>query len=118
MVGFFSSSALATLAPGLATYLAGSHSAFQLVISPFLSATDRKALEGGCDEAEVARAALEQLVITEDLLQRHTLTCLAHLLRTGRIEIRIALMRDALFHPKVWLFSDDGGVMAATAQAI
>src|SRR5260370_36638931 len=29
------------------------------------------------------------------------------------MEIKIALMRDALFHPKVWLFESAGDVMAA-----
>ena len=62
---------------------------------------------------EVADRILEELTVTEDLLQRHTLKCLTWLLREGRIEIRIALMKDALFHPKVWLFENDGEVVAA-----
>ena len=34
MVGFFSSEVLASLAPGLATYIAGSQNSFRLIVSP------------------------------------------------------------------------------------
>ena len=42
--------------------------------------------------------------MTEDLIQCHTLKCFSWLLRKGRIEIKVALVKGALFHPKVWLF--------------
>lgn len=114
MVGFFSSEVLAALAPGLASYIAGSHNSFRLIISPLLRAEDQAAIEDGLKAPdEVAGRILEELTVTEDLLQRHTLKCLTWLLREGRIEIRIALMKDALFHPKVWLFENDGEVVAA-----
>ena len=114
MVGFFSSAVLASLAPGLATFINSSQESFRLVISPLLRLEDRTAIEEGTLSPEsVAREALEDLLITEDLIQQHTLKCLSWLLRMGRLEIKIALMRDALFHPKVWLFYDGADVMAA-----
>lgn len=114
MVGFFSSSVLASLAPGLATYISRARHSFRLIISPLLRPEDQTALEDGVKSPEaVAREILEELVVTEDLLQQHTLKCLSYLLRAGRIEIKIALMRDALFHPKVWMFETNGDVMAA-----
>ena len=114
MVGFFSSEVLASLAPGLATYINGSEDSFRLIISPLLRAEDQAAIEDGLRSAEqVADKILEELTVTEDLLQRHTLKCLTWLLREGRIEIKIALMKDALFHPKVWLFENDRDVVAA-----
>ena len=61
----------------------------------------------------MADRILEELIVTEDLLHRHTLKCLTWLLRECRIEIKVALMKDALFHPKVWLFEDGGIVIAA-----
>ena len=83
-------------------------------MSPLLRAEDRDAIEHGLKSpTEIADRILEDLTVTEDLLQRHTLKCLSWLLRQGRIEIRIALMNDALFHPKVWLFANDGDVVAA-----
>jgi HKD family nuclease len=113
MVGFFSSEALATLAPGLATFIDRSAGTFRLIISPFLRPEDRKAIETGLSSPEsVATEALQPIVVTEDLLQSHTLQCLSWLIRAGRIEIKIALMDDALFHPKAWLFHGPNEVIA------
>ena len=114
MVGFFSSQVLASLAPGLATYIASSENSFRLIISPLLRAEDKAAIEDGFNSAEeIADKILEQLTVTEDTLQRHTLKCLSWLLRERRIEIKVALMKDALFHPKVWLFENNSNVVAA-----
>ena len=114
MVGFFSSHVLASLAPGLATYIASSDHSFRLIISPLLSADDKEAIERGLRLPEdVGGEVLEQMIVTEDLLERHTLECLSWLLRSGRIEIKVALMKSALFHPKVWLFHNHGDIVAA-----
>lgn len=114
MVGFFSSEVLASLAPGLATYIASSQNSFRLIVSPLLRAKDKEAIENGLkSQEEVADEILEELIVTEDLLQCHTLKCLSWLIREGRIEIKIALMKDALFHPKVWLFKNDKHTLAA-----
>jgi superfamily II DNA or RNA helicase len=114
MVGYFSSSVLASLAPGLATYISHTDGTFRLIISPVLRPEDQDALESGTRTPEaLAQEAFEDFCVTEDALQQHTLKCLSHLLRIGRIEIRIALMKDALFHPKVWLFQAGSDVIAA-----
>jgi superfamily II DNA or RNA helicase len=114
MVGFFSSAVLAELAPGLAAYIGSANHSFRLIISPFLRSEDREAIEAGTRSAEdIADALLDDLIITEDLLEQHTLRCLSYLLRAGRIEIKVALMKDSLFHPKVWIFENGGKVMAA-----
>ena len=114
MVGFFSSEVLASLAPGLATYISSSQNSFRLIVSPLLRPDDKEAIENGLkSEAEIADEILEELIVTEDLLQRHTLKCLSWLIREGRIEIKTALMKDALFHPKVWLFKGNKNILAA-----
>ena len=114
MVGFFSSKVLSSIAPGLATYISGSRNSFRLIISPLLSAEDKVAIEDGVSSQEcVAERILEELIVTEDLLQSHTLKCLSWLLWKRKIEIKVALMKDALFHLKVWLFETDGHIVAA-----
>ncbi len=114
MMGFFSSGAIASLAPGLATYINLSNHSFRLIISPFLRQDDLEAIENGFRSIEdVAIDYLESLIITDDLLQQHTLKCLSYLIRVGRIEIKIALMKHALFHPKVWLFESGDDAIAA-----
>ena len=113
MVGYFSSEALAELAPGLATFVQRSNGVLRLIICPILSAKDLAAIHDGTSAAdETATVALSGLEITEDSIARHTLTCLTWLLRSGRIEIKVALMQSALFHPKVWLFRDREDVVA------
>lgn len=113
MVGFFSSAILASLAPGLATYLGQPGRKFRLVISPMLSSDDHRAIEDGLKSiTEVAAEIMEQALMTVDLLQQHTLKCLSHLLRRGQMEIKIAVMEDALFHPKVWLFHRGDDLLA------
>ena len=105
MMGFFSSEVLASLAPGLATFINRSEGRFRLIISPMLRSEDIVAIRESMTSAEsVVHDYLDNLVMTEDLVQQHTLKCLAWLIRIQRIEIKIALMREALFHPKVWLF--------------
>ncbi len=113
MMGFFSSASLAALAPGLATFLNETEGVSRLIASPFIAREDQAAIESGtADRAGVVDAALTRLFVTEDRLARHTLDCLAHLLAVGRLEIRIAVMRTGLFHPKVWLFSDGSDRLA------
>ena len=113
MMGFFSSEVLATLAPGLATFISSSIGNIRLIVSPMLREEDKAAIrEGLIPLDDVAHNALKEIFFTEDLIQRHTLHCLTWLIRTGRVEIKVALMEDALFHPKVWLFSEENDLMA------
>ena len=114
MMGFFSSEVLVSLAPGLATFINYSQGSFRLIISPLLRPEDKGAIEEGITSPEdIAGTVLKDIIITEDLVEQHALKCLSWLLRSGRLEIKIALMKDALFHPKVWLFHEDGDVIAA-----
>ena len=115
MTGFFSSEALASLAPGLATYInTSSTNPMRLIISPFLHPQDQAAIHDGSQSAEsIAQQRLAELVVTEDFLQLHTLKCLSYLLGAGRIRIKIALMKNAIFHPKVWIFRSADVAIAA-----
>ena len=113
MMGFFSSEVLVPLAPGLATFISCSQESFRLVISPLLRAEDRTAIEEGLTAPEdIAASVLDEIVVTEDLIEQHTLKCLSWLLRHGRVEIKVAFMKKALFHPKVWLFRECNDVIA------
>ena len=114
MMGFFSSKILASLAPGLATFINSSDESLRLVVSPTLTEEDQTAIKDGLASPEdITSVVLEDIVFTQDLIEQHTLKCLSWLLRKGRVEIKIALMRDALFHPKVWLFREGTDVIAA-----
>ena len=114
MMGFFSSKILVSLAPGLASFIDCSDESLRLIISPLLRTEDREAIELGTTSAEeIAHEALEDFIVTENAIAQHTLKCLSWMLRHGRVEIKIALMKNALFHPKVWLFREGSDVIAA-----
>lgn len=107
MMGYFASSSFAEIAPGLATFLRNTQAPLRIVISPFLTDTDFDALtRDDAHLADLARKLLVDEIPTEQHLARHTLECLAWLLVQRRLIFKIAVMRDALFHPKVWLFQD------------
>lgn len=114
MVGFFSSTVLSHIAPGLATFITESDGIFRLIISPYLQPNDINAIKDGVEAAtSIATDSMEKLLVTENLIEQHTLNCLSYLLSIGRLEIKIALMKDALFHPKVWLFYFGEATLAA-----
>jgi len=112
MMGFFSSGALAALAPGLATFINKSTGTLRLIVSPFLSPEDRNAIESGLKSRdEVLQNSIFETLITENDIQKYTLECLSHLIHQERLAFKVALMKDALFHPKVWLFHQSDNVL-------
>lgn len=114
MMSFFSSEILVSIASGLATFINSSDESLRLIISPLLRDEDRIAIEEGINSPEdIVTKFFKDIVITEDYIAQHTLKCLSWLLHKKRVEIKIALMKNALFHPKVWLFRDDVIVIAA-----
>lgn len=107
MMGYFSSGSFAEIAPGLATFLRNSDAPLRMIVSPFLTAGDFFTLTKNDEElTRLAQRILIEDIPDEDEFVRHTLECLAWLITQGRLLIKIAVMRDALFHPKVWLFQD------------
>ena len=107
MMGYFSSSSFAEIAPGLATFLRSTDAPFEMVISPFFTDGDFETLTR--EKEELARYAQKMFLVNvpdEDALTRHTLECLAWLIAQGRLVLKVAVMREALFHSKVWLFDD------------
>ena len=113
MVGFFSSSSFALVAPGLATYLHRTDKPLRLIISPHLSQGDIEALEGGFkDGHEIIKKYFANVFSSEEQLVKYTLRSLSYLIKEERVQIKIALLKDALFHLKVWLFHLSVGTIA------
>lgn len=118
MMGFFSSASLSEISPGLAEYLRNSDKILRLIVSPYISQSDQDALNSGIESAEsIGKGLFFDLVPNADELSTHTLSCLAWLISEQRLEIKIAVMRDALFHPKVWLFNNGPDSIALHGSA-
>ena len=108
MMGYFSSGSFAEISPGLATFLRNSNAPMRMIVSPFFTSDDFEILTKNQEElSRFAARILIDDIPDEDKLIRHTLECLAWLITQNRLIIQLAVMRGALFHPKVWLFQDD-----------
>ncbi|MCY4153220.1 MAG: DEAD/DEAH box helicase family protein [Aestuariivita sp.] len=113
MMGYFSSSSLGEIAPGLSTFLKRHEAPMRVVISPFMTEDDYFAVTRRKEELlEAARKLLLGGLPDSHALSKHTLECFAWLISRGRLILRLAFMRNARFHPKVWLFEDAGGKVA------
>ena len=107
MMGYFSSSSFAEIAPGLATFLKNSNSPVRLVVSPFLTEGDFETIIKSDEELRcLAERILIEDVPDQDIIVHHTLECFAWLITQERLVIKMAVMCEGLFHPKVWLFED------------
>jgi len=113
MAGYFHSSALRHLAPGLAAFVNGTRGTFRLLISPVLDDADRETLRSArTDPERILREAYERVFTAAQLdpsaIEQHTLDCLGYLLASNRLAVRFVLMPDGgMFHPKVWIFKRD-----------
>jgi superfamily II DNA or RNA helicase len=108
MMGFFASSSLAEIAPGLATFLRLSPAPMRLLVSPFITPADQAALKQGMDVEALADSLFPGSVPDAEDLALHTLKCLTWLIHDGRLEMRFAFLKEGLFHPKVWLLNIQG----------
>ena len=118
MMGFFSSSSFAEIAPGLAAFLNNSDESLRLIISPYVSEEDQQALRGSsCNSMSIATSSIEKLIPDTKSLETHTLECLAWLISNGRLCVKVVLMPNALFHSKVWLFYESDFVATLHGSA-
>lgn len=105
--GYFSSEALAKIAPGLARALTA-RARFRLLLSPQLSEGDWDALNRGVSSPDaVVSGAVGRLLaegeITPSALRQHAADCMSYLLATERLEVRFVLMPRGMYHKKQWL---------------
>lgn len=113
MTAFFSSRAFREIAPGLSRFLHSSDGKIKLIISPLLNKNDKNAIQEGINSTpEVLEKRfnelLNQSLFDEKIITDYTLECLAYLISTGRLEMKLAYVRGGdLFHAKVSLIKDD-----------
>jgi len=123
MVGFFGGQALRELAPGLASFISRGNAPMRLLVSPLLTEDDLASIEAGLTIPEEVLAGAVGAALTDeaaltDALATHTLQCLAYLLAAGRLEIKVVLVADGIFHVKEWLLhcGDDVAVLSGSAN--
>ncbi len=111
MTAFFTSGYISELALALSAYLTSRESQpMKLLIGPVLSGDDIRALKAAIRNDDDATALLfGRMSISENVLRNYAIRALAYLVAKGRIEVRVALQKQGIFHSKVWLFETDQG---------
>ena len=107
--GFFSSRCLAQVAPGLAAFINDTKGVLHVLASPEISEDDREAIRGGLrspqDVLEETMVKLfEEARLSDSAVERHAVDTLAYLVASNRLEIRVVLMDQGMYHRKIWLF--------------
>ncbi len=128
--GFFSSSALAVAAAGVARLIQnGGH--MRLLVGASLDEGDVEAIRKGHDLQErVTTRLLERFPDPQDALLRQRLEVMAWMVAAGTLEIRVVLPRDAhgapipanlaqdYYHPKSGIFTDAQGDRIAFSGSV
>ncbi len=118
--GWFAAGWIRQLAPGLAHYLnRDDPQPIEFTVAPLHYEPELKAMKKA--QTMSAEQATEQVAhlfvngrIDRSALGRHALDCLAWMLASGLLRLRVAVPEpDSNFHPKMWLFADgDDRVLA------
>ncbi|MCQ3806926.1 MAG: DEAD/DEAH box helicase family protein [Acidimicrobiaceae bacterium] len=111
--GWFSAGWIERLAPGLAEYLNRVDvGPIEFTVAPTFFSKERAALEraytmSGEEAAQRVADVFVEGRAEASALGEHALDCMAWMVATGRLQLRIAVPRaDSNYHPKVWLFDD------------
>ena len=106
--GFFSSRCLTQIAPGLAAFINDTTGVLRVLASPEISEEDREAIRNGLrspqDVLEDTMAKLfENARLSRSAVEHHAVDTLAYLVASNRLEMRVVLMEQGMFHRKIWL---------------
>jgi superfamily II DNA or RNA helicase len=125
--GFFSSSALLKLSKGISYLTAKDNCHIYLVVSPYLSEEDVKAIKEGYKRRdEVVEAAIERsLTDVSDEFSCERLNFLCHLIEEKVLDIKVADKVDennadslGMFHEKMGVFEDENGDKVAFSGSL
>ncbi len=111
--GWFTAGWIARLAPGLAEYLNRDDTTpIDLTVAPTFFAAEQAVLEQAYKMSAEEAAQRVATVFIDGRAQAsalgcHALDCLAWMVATGRLHLRVAIPKpQSNYHPKIWLFDD------------
>ncbi len=111
--GWFAAGWIERLSPGLAEYLNRTDtSEIEFTVAPTFFPREREAIDTAhqmtAEEAEDRiRKIFTEGKVEASALGRHALDCLAWMLATKQLHLRIAVPKSTSnYHPKIWLFDD------------
>ena len=106
MAGYFCSSALALAIPGIDGLLRNQGS-IQIIANVVLSKEDQEDIRGALRSQEAR--VLREISSLADELETFHISILGYLLKTGRLEIKIAVVHGGIEHSKWGIFEDAAG---------
>lgn len=111
--GWFTAGWISKLAPGLAEYLNRQNTTpIDFTVAPAIFPQEQTAIKQGytMSAEEASRRIVDVFIngrIQATALARHALDCLAWMIATERLQLRIAVPKiGSNYHPKIWLFDD------------
>ena len=105
MSGYFTSGALSELASSLSHFLATKDSSMRFIVSPNLEEQDLVALKFALGAGKnIIPLLFPGYKLSEDDLRSRTINSLAYLVATGRLNMKLGLQEQGLFHTKCWMF--------------
>ncbi len=111
--GWFTADWIARLAPGLAEYLNRHDTTpIDFTVAPTLFAAERAVIEQAYNMSAEEAAQRVATVFIDGRAQAsalgcHALDCLAWMVATERLRLRVAVPKaESNYHPKIWLFDD------------
>ena len=111
-VGYFSASSLSEAAQALTVFIRGD-GRIRLIVGAFTAQSDVDAVREGLRLKEVSERLGAEMVdaVTgiDDELFQHRFKALAWLTAQGRLEIRVALRPNGIYHDKVGVITDEAG---------
>ncbi|HLW08405.1 MAG TPA: DEAD/DEAH box helicase family protein [Marinilabiliaceae bacterium] len=114
MVGYFTSGVLSELSHAIAAYLkVENNEPMRFIVSPHLNQNELAAIEAAYESGDEYFSLLfPDDEIKESSLRTYTVAALVHLILSGRLQLKVALKKDGLFHVKSWIFNTVKGKAA------
>lgn len=112
MSGYFTSGFLAELAQSIVCFLNTNQESIKFIISPNLNPEDLDVLlKAHKSDEDILELLFPNYQIVEDSLRSKTLETFFYLILTKKIELKIALLDEGLFHAKSWIFNTPKGLV-------
>jgi len=112
MSGYFTSGFLSELASAIFCYIKSNNESIKFIISPNLSEEDIEIiLKAQSANEDTLGFLFPNYAIETNLLRSKTLDAFFYLIATNKIELKIALMKEGVFHTKAWIFETPKGLV-------
>ena len=113
MSGYFTSGVLSELAQSVLCFLNNNKNSIKFIISPHLSPQDIEVLIASQKSGEdILEKLFPNYQIETESLRNKTIDTFFYLLLTKKIELKVALLNEGLFHAKSWIFNTANGLVS------